>query len=114
MRNLHPSSEHMTITPTYGTAPSERIALLTETEGPIPPFSVPPGRRQHLDIFGVIRSIFLQVAGMLIEPLFDARVVIETTGRIRQPPASILFCSERILVLGLLLLLVVNLTTGAR
>ena len=47
-----------------------------------------------LDIFWVIGSVLLQVPGMLIEPLLDPSVVVETTGRIRPSPAGVVLCFE--------------------
>ena len=55
-----------------------------------PPLSLAIG----LHVFGVIGSVLLQVSRMLIEPLFDPGVVVETAGRIRPSPAGIVFCFE--------------------
>ena len=47
-----------------------------------------------LNVFGVICSVLLQVVWMLIEPLFDPRVVVVPTVGILPPPSRIVFCFE--------------------
>jgi len=62
--------------------------------GSFPVIPPPLGLTIVLDVFGMISSVFLQVPRMLIEPLFDPGVVVETAGTIRPSPASIVFCFE--------------------
>ncbi len=47
-----------------------------------------------LDVFGMIRSVLIQVTRMPIEPLFDPGVVVEATGRVCPSPAGIVLCFE--------------------
>ena len=47
-----------------------------------------------LNVFGMIGSVLLQVAWMLIEPFFDPRVVVVPTVGILPPPSDIVFCFE--------------------
>jgi hypothetical protein len=62
--------------------------------GSFPSIPPPLSLAVALDVFGMIGSVFLQVPGMLIEPLFDARVVVETTARILSSPAGIVLSFE--------------------
>lgn len=47
-----------------------------------------------LNVFGMIGSVLLQVAWMLIKPLLDPRVVVAPTVGIFLPPSRIVFCFE--------------------
>jgi len=60
-----------------------------------PSIPQPLGVPVLVNIFGMVLAVLLQVARMVIKPLFDPRVVILATVGIFLSPARIVFCFER-------------------